>query len=280
MAWDDSDDDDWDKDDAQLTLPGAGKKDADEEVWSDEEGHDAHLKPDPAEEAAKAKAAAPPPAPPKPKTGLAKKIEEREKREQEEAERREALWNKLKEEQGSAAIEITDDMDEATKQKLLRKQHEEDADLDNAIDAFGMGEDKQEVRSRAPAVEAGAFENQELKGEKDFEKLAEMVQTKLAPHEGTKGHMACLKALLRAATNNMSTEDTKDLTNFMSVISNAKLAADRDKDKTKKNVKKAKGKFAAAAMNARNNDMDDIGMGGGSGWSGGGGGRDDDYDFM
>ena len=50
---------------------------------------------------------------------------------------------------------------------------------------------------------------------------------------GTKGHLACLKALLRLATKDMSTDDAKSLTSFISVISNNKLAADRDKDKQK-----------------------------------------------
>ena len=76
---------------------------------------------------------------------------------------------------------------------------------------------------------------------------------------GTKGHLTCLKALIRFSTENMSVDDVKDLAATLSVVQNAKLAAERDKDKTKKNVKKAKGKFNAAAMNARSNlDGDDI----------------------
>ena len=43
MGWDDSDDDDWEKDDLKLDLGDAKPK---QEEWSDEEGHDAHLKED------------------------------------------------------------------------------------------------------------------------------------------------------------------------------------------------------------------------------------------
>lgn len=99
------------------------------------------------------------------------------------------------------------------------------------------------------------------------------------------GHVVCLKALLRLATSNMDTDQCKDLSSFVSVLSNDKIKAERDKDKNKPKGKKgwgAKGKLGAAAAN-KGDDFDDIGLdnnSGGRGWSGGGGGRDDDYDFM
>ena len=112
-----------------------------------------------------------------------------------------------------------------------------------------------------------------------------MISTKLAPFEGTKGHMLAIKAIVRAAAANMSTEEAKDLSSMVSVMYNDKVKADRDKDK-----KKPKGKAGWGAKNSKvaglaagnrdDNDLDDIGSGGGVGWSGGGGGRDDDYDFM
>lgn len=272
MAWDDSeDDDDWEKSD-----PSLDKGKAEKEEWSDEEGHDAHKQPDAAVVAAAAPAA--PPAPPKPKTGLALKIEQREAREREEAERREELRKKM---MGDAApVEVTDDMDEATKEKVMRKNQEEAADLDNAIDAFGLDDSKKREAVAAPSG-GGEFEALELKKEADFQELAELVNKKLLPHEGTKGHVACVKALLKLLTKEMSVDETKDVSSTLSVIQNAKLQAERDKDKAKKNVKKAKGKFSAAADKARANDLDGFGeIGEGGGWSGGGGGRNDDYDFM
>ena len=46
--------------------------------------------------------------------------------------------------------------------------------------------------------------------------------------------MALLKALLRASTANMSTDDAKELSGAVSVIYNDKVKADREKDKGKK----------------------------------------------
>ena len=114
-ATDDSDDD-WENDDAldeKLKLPQEAKK---EEVWSDEEGHDAHKKPDPVAEAAKQ---APKPAPPKPKSQLELKIEAREQKEREEAERKEALLKQL---HGDDAIDVADG---EMAEKLRRQQLEE-----------------------------------------------------------------------------------------------------------------------------------------------------------
>lgn len=274
-SWEDDDDDDWENTD--LSLPGAGKADAEKEEWSDEEGHDAHKQPDPIQVAAAAPA--PPPAPPKPKTGLAKKIEEREAREREEAERRETLRKQMQ--GGDDEVDVTEGMDEATAERLRRKKLEEAADLDNAIDAFGLAEAPSKREAAAVPSAGGEFEAFAPKSDADFEKLAEMMQKKLSAYEGTKGHMTCVKSLLKLVTKEMSVDETKDLTATLSVIQNAKLAAERDKDKQKKKINKSKGKFSAAASRARENDMDDIGtMGAGSGWSGGGGGRDDDYDFM
>ena len=268
--WDDSgDDDDWEAND--LTLPGANDK-KDEDAWSDEEGHDAHKAEAEAEKAAAAVPAAP--KAPKPKTGLELKIEQREQREKEEAERKAALKKKMQAESG--AVDVAD-MDEET---ARRRRAEEDAAMEGAIDAFGLDDSSAasskaaasssssekpadtaaaEARSREPVAQAGDFENLAPKGEADFEKLATMMNKKLTPFEGTKGHLTCLKALIRFSTENMSVDDVKDLAATLSVVQNAKLAAERDKDKTKKNVKKAKGKFNAAAMNARSNlDGDDI----------------------
>ena len=210
---------------------------------------------------------------PKPKTGLELKIEQREQREKEEAERKAALKKKMQAESG--AVDVAD-MDEET---ARRRRAEEDAAMEGAIDAFGLDDSAAsskaaasssssekpadtaaaEARSREPVAQAGDFENFAPKGEADFEKLATMMNKKLTPFEGTKGHLTCPKAANPALDREHVVDDVKDLAATLSVVQNAKLAAERDKDKTKKNVKKAKGKFNAAAMNARSNlDGDDI----------------------
>jgi len=281
-SWEDEDDD-WEADgiDEKLKLD-VGKK-GDDEAWSDEEGHDAHKQEDPAPVVAPPKKA-----PPKEKSHLEKKIEERERREKEEAERK-ALMRK---DMGEASLQIGDDVDEATAEKLRRRHEEEAADLDNAIDLMGAVPTAPPKAPAQPAVRPqpkaaeGTFEAFEPVTDADFDQLAKMISVKLATFEGTKGHMKCLKSIVRAAAEKMSTEDAKDLSSMVSVVYNDKVKADRDKDKKGK----PKGKAGWGAKNSKvaglgagnrdDHDLDDIGSGGGAGWGGGGGGRDDDYDFM
>lgn len=300
MAWDDSDDD-WEKEDLKLDLGASKDK---EEEWSDEEGHDAHLKEE------EPKVAVPKPQAPKELTGLALKIAEKEKKEQEEAERKAAIRKQL----GEAELDVSD-LDAETAEKVRRKHMEEAASLDDAIDAFGVDDGakaapakptaaakpaakpvaaakpaapavSKEETERAAARELAALggvamEDFEAKSDAEFEKLAKLMNAKLAPAEGKKGHMVCLKALLRLATTNMDTDQCKELASFVTVLSNDKIKADREKDQKKKGATKKKGKIAIASN--KGTDFDDIGLdnsGGGRGWSGGGGGHEDDYDFM
>jgi hypothetical protein len=166
MGWDDSDDDDWEGADLKLPQDSAPPADA----WSDEEGHDAHKQPDPI---AVPQAAAP--APPKPKTGLALKIEEREKREREEAERKAALRAEM------GAVDVsTEGLDAKTAEKVKKKALEEAADLDAAIDAFGVDAPR---KPATPAAADGAFESFAAATDADFQKLATMINTKLAQYE-------------------------------------------------------------------------------------------------
>jgi len=275
MAWDDSDEDDWEKEDLKLDA----KKD--EDVWSDEEGHDAHKKEEPAPPPPKPKA----PEKPKELSKLEQKIMEREKREAAEAERKAAM----RKEMGEKSLEIGADVDEATAEKIRKRHAEEQADLDNAIDLMGAMPAAPPKAPSAPAVKPppkqaeGTFEVFAPKTDADFEKLAKMISMKLAESSGTKGHMACLKSIVRAAAEKMTTDEAKDLSSMVSVVYNDKVKADKDKDKKGKPKGKAgwgaKGK-AVVDRRDEGDDMGDIGGGGGAGWGGGGGGRDDDYDFM
>jgi len=263
------DDDDWETADLKLSID---KKE--EEAWSDEEGHDAHKRAEP--EVAVVAA----PAPPKPKTGLALKIEERERREVEEAKRKAELRVKL---MGSQGGDGPEDITEAAAEKMRLQQLEEAADLDSAIDTFGLtAAPKQEARptqAMAAVAAAGGIEAYEPKSDEEFAKLAEMMATKLNSYAGSKGHGILLKSLLRAVASPMSSDECKDVASFLSVLSNDKIKAERDKDK-KKTKAKGKGKLNIAASKASDHDLDDIGDGGGAGWGVGGGGRDDDFDFM
>ena len=141
-----------------------------------------------------------------------------------------------------------------------------------------MEEDEVEVVRRPAAVD-GAIGSFEAQCAADFEMLAAKMAEKLNMYEGKPGFMVTLKGILRSVTPHLSTEECKDLSSFVTVISNDKIKADRDKDKKPKK-KTAKGKISVGAGKAT--DMDAFGGmgGGGSGWGGGGGGRDDDFDFM
>uniref|UniRef100_A0A7S0IZG2 Eukaryotic translation initiation factor 3 30 kDa subunit n=1 Tax=Calcidiscus leptoporus TaxID=127549 RepID=A0A7S0IZG2_9EUKA len=252
----DWDDDEWDVPDLKMPGgPGASLEPPD--AWSDEEGHDAHK-----EEEAPVKAPAAPKAEPKEKTGLAKKIEEREAREREEAQRKQAVREQLE-----ASAEF-DGLEGEALEKARQRKMQEASDLDNAIDALGVA-----PRPSAAPKPGGAIEEFEPKSDKDFEALASMINDKLKTYEGKAGHIVVVKALLRGAIANVTTDEAKDLSTFVSVLYNDKVKADRDKDKKGK-TKKAKGKVSVSAGKALDNDMDE--------WGGGGGNRlrDDDYDFM
>ena len=193
----DDSDDDWENDDLPDKLK-LGTKDEKEE-WSDEEGHDAHLQP------VEEKKEPPKPQAPKPKTGLQLKIEEREKKEHEEAERKAAIRKEL----GHDDDVDVSDMDAATAEKMRRKKAEEAADLDSAIDAFGVAgvadapKPKAKAAAAAPppakpvvdartaardaaALGGATMETFEAKSDEEFEKLAKLINEKLKPSEGSK----------------------------------------------------------------------------------------------
>lgn len=296
----DWDDDDWEAPDLELKVPDEKQV----EEWSDEEGHDPSK--DVPEEAAPK-----PRAEPKEKTGLALKIEEREKREAEEAKRKAELRDSM----GIAAVD-TSGLDEAAAEKARREQLAQLADLDNAIDAFGLGGTAPKVADpAAPAVgqpaergkrraENGAIEAFAPKSDKEFEELAGMINDKLATFEGRKGHMVLLKSLLRAATSKLGTDDCKEISSLATVIYNDKVKADRDRDKKPKKAKGAPRRPPARAppcarasrcgawrqpsarcfwragkkinvSAGKGVDMDFEGGGGGGEWRG-----NDDFDFM
>jgi len=261
MSWEDEDDD-WET--ADLKVPDA----KDEEAWSDEEGHDAH----------KAAAAEPmkpmsAPAPPKPKSSLQLKIEAREQRDKEEAEAKAAMRAQL---MGDGGADMPEDVSDEAAKRMRQTRLEEAANIDNAMDAFGLGlatakadkeekqrHDQRQTKAEAEVAAAGGFEVYEPKSDAEFEKLAEMISTKLGKYDGKKGQAICLKAMLRSLSTTMSSDECKDLASFVSVLSNDKIKAEREKDK-KKTKAKGKGKLNIAASKA--SDYDDM--------------NGNDYDFM
>ncbi|KAL1500040.1 hypothetical protein AB1Y20_012717 [Prymnesium parvum] len=236
---------DWEDDEWEApSLDVNGEK----ESWSDEEGHDAHKVAEPVVLERQAKK----PEKPKEKTLLELKIEEREAREKETVPQPASAAG------GGANgdLEIAPDLE--------------------AEDNLGLGSTtndllEQALAQAAPIVPAPreaklpSADGFAPKTDADFETLAKMLYKQLQPHEGKKGFSLALKSFLRAATNSMNTDETKDLSSFISVISNDKIKADREKDQKGKK-KKAKGKINLAAGKDVDADFDDRG-----GW------RDDDW---
>ena len=129
--------------------------------------------------------------------------------------------------------------------------------------AFLGGKPMNINQNRAPAARGatGAIEDSAPKTDKEFEALAGLINGKLSQYEGKKGHLVCLKALLKSATAPMSTDECKDLASFVSVLSNAKIQADRDKDKGKKKGAPKKKTIVASKQSANDygDDYDDFG---------------------
>ena len=82
-------------------------------------------------------------------------------------------------------------------------------------------------RSPGPSIEDMVLDP--AKTDKDFEALAGKINQHLVQFEGRRGHLVMMKALMRAATASMSSDDCKDLSSHLTVIHNDKVKADREK---------------------------------------------------
>ena len=264
----DWDDDDWES--ADLTLPGGGAAaPAASGEWSDEEGHDPEAgKAQTTEAVMESRKAAP--APKKEKSEFEKKIEAREKREKEEAAKRDAKAAKAASGGGggggggSGGGQWADDGGELDLMESRSAAPAGTVDSgDDFDDPFLGGKPMNINQNRAPAARGatGAIEDSAPKTDKEFEALAGLINGKLSQYEGKKGHLVCLKALLKSATAPMSTDECKDLASFVSVLSNAKIQADRDKDKGKKKGAPKKKTIVASKQSANDygDDYDDFG---------------------
>ena len=265
----DWDDDDWES--ADLTLPGGGAAaPAASGEWSDEEGHDPEAgKAQTTEAVMESRKAAP--APKKEKSEFEKKIEAREKREKEEAAKAAAKAEKKAASGGgggggggSSGGQWADDGGELDLMESRSAAPAGTVDSDDDFDDPFLGGKPMNInQNRAPAARGatGAIEDSAPKTDKEFEALAGLINGKLSQYEGKKGHLVCLKALLKSATAPMSTDECKDLASFVSVLSNAKIQADRDKDKGKKKGAPKKKTIVASKQSANDygDDYDDFG---------------------
>jgi len=245
MSWDDSDDE-WEKTD--LKLPGENAK-KEEDAWSDEEGHTAMTEDDKKKELLEAKRTAPQEKKEVVLTKLDLAIMEREEKERKEAEeakaakeaRKKALKSKL---DGDSSMGMS-----ALEQELADgdggfRGDDDDFEWDGGRGDGGLAPLPQADKPKAPSIDPET--------EADAAVVLERILRKF---EGKKAHLSLLKGMLKKATDNMSTDDTKDLSSFVSVIFNDKLKADRDKDKKKPKAKAVK-KINVSAGKAQDKDDD------------------------
>ena len=80
-------------------------------------------------------------------------------------------------------------------------------------------------RKDAELAAAGSIEGFAPTKDAEFETLGRMINEKLKAYEGTKGHMVTLKGLVRLAAANMSVDECKELSSFISVLYNDKARA-------------------------------------------------------
>lgn len=128
-------------------------------------------------------------------------------------------------------------------------------------------------RSPGPSIEDMVLDP--AKTDKDFEALAGKINQHLVQFEGRRGHLVMMKALMRAATASMSSDDCKDLSSHLTVIHNDKVKADREKDKLDKGKKTAKKGGKGKPQLAMRNAVEDEDT-----THEGGGGGADDYDLL
>ena len=217
MAWDDSDEE-WEAPDLGVTPPPGGPA---QDAWSDEETEEDR-------QAAKArveekiKGTAHIPEKPKELTPLEKAIAEREAREIAEAQaakeaKKKKLAAKLKADQAASALE----QELADGDGGFRGQDDDDFEWDGGRGNY-MNEDIPADNLPSLQKTGGEIDNFAPKTVSEFEKLASLIGAKIKPFQGKPGHMALMKRLIKEATDEMSTDDCKELSTSLATIFNNK----------------------------------------------------------
>jgi len=246
MSWDDSDDD-WEKADLKVSETSGKKDDAD---WSDEEGHNAPTEEEKKQEQLNAKRTAPQEKKEVVLTKLDLAIMAREEREREEAEEAKAA----KEANKKALKSKLDDDKSMSMSALEQELADGDGGFHAADDDDFEWDGGRGDGGLAPLPQADAPKAPSIDPETEAE-AAVVLERIVRKFEGKKAHLSLIKGLIKKATDNMSTDDAKDLSSFVSVIFNDKVKADRDKDKKKPKAKAAK-KINVSAGKAQDKDDD------------------------
>mmetsp|Transcript_1300 Transcript_1300/g.1641 ORF Transcript_1300/g.1641 Transcript_1300/m.1641 type:complete len:255 (+) Transcript_1300:449-1213(+) len=238
MSWD-SDDDDWEKDAADLTLPGLKKEPVVADTFSDEEEGVDFSDEIAATERSKPKK--------KDDSKLKAKLASKNKKKEleaelaAEAERAKNLKPLTKEEKIAEKLRL---------QKLVEES-------DNAITNDLFNAKKEEGKLDADAI-AALLQSIPLNDESDYKDFAAAVGKRVEVEDKPFLAKEFVKELCRAVGRSVSGEDLAEVISVLGVVKNEKV-------KTQLNKKKKKGgkKFA----NVSRNDMDDD-LGGGRGVGG------------
>ncbi|KAJ1634954.1 eukaryotic translation initiation factor 3 subunit J [Pavlovales sp. CCMP2436] len=207
-----ADDDDWDADD--FAPPVVGAPPAPPEEWSDEEGHEVkkeEVVAAPSEPKAKQAAEQL-----RPKQIAKQKLADREAKEQEVALKAAKAAQVAKsavltgDDRGicDGARGVQDEPGGGMSDKLRLRKLQEDADFENAQEAFGSGMPKK-GNNDAPAMDT--IDSFVARNAADGEALADKVAQKLLQYENTPWFVGMLKSLVKHSTTNLSTDDAKEL---------------------------------------------------------------------
>ena len=168
-------------------------------------------------------------------------------------------WSDEEDEKEAVAARAKEAADKAAAEKAAAEK--------SAASKAAAAASSAKAPATAPAPAEGAssaapVDDRAPKTDKDFERLAGLIHAQIKQYEGGKGHLTLLKALCKAAMENMSVDDAKQMDKLMSTIFNEKVTKEREKDKGKKKVTK-KGQMTQGKATGHDH--------------GGRGGYDDDY---
>ncbi|KAL6062639.1 hypothetical protein QOT17_012069 [Balamuthia mandrillaris] len=198
---------------------------------------------------------------PKPAGGAAPAASGEKKNFQKTSTKKKSGMKKLrKEEQEKRAAEssspVLGEYSLSNEERAARQARVEAADLENAMEAFGINQDENEALFGGEEGE-GAGEEQEgeqgstldtfkPKTERDFTRYGKMVAAKLTPYQESYHYTHLLKTVIRESANNVTPEDLKELSALVGVLINDKIKASSTKKK-KGGKKKAPAAKSAAA---------------------------------
>uniref|UniRef100_A0A3P8RBN0 Eukaryotic translation initiation factor 3 subunit J n=1 Tax=Astatotilapia calliptera TaxID=8154 RepID=A0A3P8RBN0_ASTCA len=171
---------------------------------------------------------------PEPKVSEKKKLSEKIKEKE----------NRMKKKQQEAVEQQEEDeltLEEQLAEKLRVKKLQEDADLELAKDAFGVGSTSNSVTG----IDAMCPSSKE-----DFTEFEKMLKEKITQFEKSVHYSSFLESLFRELCISLEVEDLKKISNSLSVL----LSEKQKQEKQNKGKKKKKGVLAGGGLKAQLKD--------------------------